>query len=386
MAFGIPFNRISIPAGYSDIFRAVAQSSDDSITKLSSLLCRLGNSSSVELFQSARYALYHALRSLPESRNEILTPAFGCDIVPTTIIAAGKIPVLTDIDPYYFCLDPKDTLSNLDSQTSAALMVHEFGNPCLTDAWEHIEANDSIVIEDAAIAYGAYYPDGKMVGTSENPTIISAGVGKPISAWAGGALLNNSQNIRTTTSISANKGIFSSVKLLAVLAISNQYIFPLMSAITDSLSANDTSLFVNNSIDLLPSQFDSELWVSLISTLDNAREQRSIAALSIFEVLDALDWEYLKANGRPFFGRIPIYLPKGVNKENFIQILKDKGIEATVPSRTNLIERSDTEVRGNLINARRAYEQLITLTLNPKLPVSTMCDVFYAAAKNIHRH
>ncbi|RJQ44223.1 MAG: DegT/DnrJ/EryC1/StrS family aminotransferase [Gaiellales bacterium] len=85
-----------------------------------------------------------------------------------TVLAVSKVgatPVLVDIEPETFCLDPGLLAGSLTVRTRAIIPVHLYGHPVDMDPVLEAAAERGIpVIEDCAQAHGALYR-GRMVGT-----------------------------------------------------------------------------------------------------------------------------------------------------------------------------------------------------------------------------
>ena len=78
--------------------------------------------------------------------------------VPTIvgIERAGATPVLADVDPATYTLDPAEVERRLTPRTKAILPVHLYGQPADMDALlELARRTASVVVEDCAQAHGA---------------------------------------------------------------------------------------------------------------------------------------------------------------------------------------------------------------------------------------
>jgi len=92
--------------------------------------------------------------------DEVLTTAFSFIATATAIARAGARPVLVDIDPLTFNLDPVQTRhkvnSALTSRLRAILAVHLYGQCAQMDELQNIAAEGKLVLlEDAAQSFGA---------------------------------------------------------------------------------------------------------------------------------------------------------------------------------------------------------------------------------------
>ncbi len=81
-------------------------------------------------------------------------------------MAAGAIPVIVDVDPNNYCLDPKAAEKAITPKTKAIIPVHLGSNMADMDAIMALaEKYDLVVIEDCAHAHGAKW-NGRAQGRS----------------------------------------------------------------------------------------------------------------------------------------------------------------------------------------------------------------------------
>ncbi len=125
--------------------------------------------------------------------DEVLVPAYTFQATASAPMMAGAIPVLVDIDPYTFCMDPKAIEAAITDRTRAIIPVHIASQMADMDAIMAIaERHDLIVIEDAAHAHGAMW-SGKGAGTLGHFGSFSMQSTKIMTAGEGGVLLCRSQ-------------------------------------------------------------------------------------------------------------------------------------------------------------------------------------------------
>ena len=98
------------------------------------------------------------------SGDEVIVPALSWSTTVWPLIQHGLIPVVVDIDPVTFNIDPNEIERAIGPKTRGIMPVHVYGNPCDMAAISAIcERKNLILIEDCCEALGAYY-DGKPVG------------------------------------------------------------------------------------------------------------------------------------------------------------------------------------------------------------------------------
>ena len=96
--------------------------------------------------------------------DEVVVPALTFVATASSVIMCGGVPVVADVDPRTFCLDPASTEAAMSERTRAVVPVHLYGHPADLDALMAVcRGRGVVVIEDAAQAHGARYK-GKRVG------------------------------------------------------------------------------------------------------------------------------------------------------------------------------------------------------------------------------
>lgn len=118
----------------------------------------------------------------------ITTPMTFCATV-NSIIHAGGIPVLADIDPVTLNIDPAAVKARMTDRTKAILPVHFAGRPCAMDQLcTIVKDHDLKMIEDCAHAIETEYK-GKSVGTFGDFGCLSFYVTKNLVTGEGGMVL-----------------------------------------------------------------------------------------------------------------------------------------------------------------------------------------------------
>ena len=126
--------------------------------------------------------------------DEVIVPGYTFIASISTIMMAGAIPVLAEIDES-LTIDPTKIEALITPKTKAILPVHMLGNPCDLDAIMAIAKKHGLyVLEDCCQAVGASYK-GKRVGTIGNIGAFSLNVFKTISTGDGGAVITNDENL-----------------------------------------------------------------------------------------------------------------------------------------------------------------------------------------------
>jgi dTDP-4-amino-4,6-dideoxygalactose transaminase len=131
--------------------------------------------------------------------DEVITVPFTFVASVAAVCYTGAQPVLVDIDPRSFTIDPAAIEAAITPRTKAILPVHLYGQPADMDPiMEIARRHRLVVIEDAAQAHGAKYK-GRPVGSIGDMACFSFYPGKNLGAYGeGGAVTtNNAEHART---------------------------------------------------------------------------------------------------------------------------------------------------------------------------------------------
>jgi dTDP-4-amino-4,6-dideoxygalactose transaminase len=138
-------------------------------------------------------ALICALKALGVGPgDEVVVPAYTFIASFSSIIFAGGVPVLTEIDES-LNIDPADIEPRLTKRTKAIMPVHMLGNACDMDAIMAVAAKHGLpVIEDACQANGGSYK-GRRLGSIGRMGTFSLNVFKTITAGDGGIVVTDDE-------------------------------------------------------------------------------------------------------------------------------------------------------------------------------------------------
>lgn len=145
-------------------------------------------------------ALALALRGLGiGGGDEVVTVSHTAVATVAAIELAGAIPVLVDIDPQYFTLDPEKLEQAIGPRTKAVIAVHLYGQAADMDTILTLARRHGLkVIEDCAQATGGFYK-GRRLGSLGDAGCFSFYPTKNLGALGdGGAVTTNDQNLADT--------------------------------------------------------------------------------------------------------------------------------------------------------------------------------------------
>jgi dTDP-4-amino-4,6-dideoxygalactose transaminase len=127
--------------------------------------------------------------------DEVIVPTYSFFATAGVVARLNAVPVLTDIDPLTFNIDPEDVKKKITSKTKAIIPVHLYGQCADLEPIMKIAKEKNIfVIEDAAQAIGTEYKDGKCVGTIGDIGCFSFFPSKNLGGYGDGGLVTTNND------------------------------------------------------------------------------------------------------------------------------------------------------------------------------------------------
>lgn len=120
--------------------------------------------------------------------DEVICPSLTWCSTANAALYLGARPVFCDIDAGSLCVTPKTVRTKLTRKTKAVMVVHFGGLAADVTALRRALPRRVAIIEDAAHALGATYPDGRPVGSSGNLVCFSFYPNKNLATAEGGAI------------------------------------------------------------------------------------------------------------------------------------------------------------------------------------------------------
>jgi dTDP-4-amino-4,6-dideoxygalactose transaminase len=97
--------------------------------------------------------------------DEVIVPSFTFAATANSVALTGATPVFVDIEPDYFCLDPRAVEAAVTPRTKGIMPVHLYGHPAdMTQLAAIADRHGLEIYEDAAQAHAATW-QGRPVGT-----------------------------------------------------------------------------------------------------------------------------------------------------------------------------------------------------------------------------
>lgn len=156
-------------------------------------------------FQQARFCqsvanaslgLYAAMLALGVGPgDEVIVPAYTFVASATSVLFAGGIPVLVDIDPDTLQIDVDSAANAITSRTKVIMPVHLVGRAADLDRVTDLAAQRGLaVLEDAAQAHGTEWRE-RGVGAIGTAGVFSFQSSKNMTAGEGGAILTDDADL-----------------------------------------------------------------------------------------------------------------------------------------------------------------------------------------------
>ncbi len=125
--------------------------------------------------------------------DEVIVPAFTWVSTANAVLFCGATPVLADVDPRTFNIDPAEVAKKLTPATRAVIPVHLFGLCADVDAVANAAPGIPLV-EDAACAAGALYR-GRHAGSLGAAAMFSFHPRKVLTTGEGGMITTADQEL-----------------------------------------------------------------------------------------------------------------------------------------------------------------------------------------------
>jgi len=124
--------------------------------------------------------------------DEVITVSWTFIATIEAIVHAGATPVVVDIDPDTYCMDPGCVADAITAKTRVILPVHVFGHPADIDAIaDAIGGREIHILEDAAQSHGATYK-GRRTGSLGTAGTFSFYLAKNLGGYGEGGIVTSS--------------------------------------------------------------------------------------------------------------------------------------------------------------------------------------------------
>jgi len=156
---------------------------------------------------SGNAALQIALAALGvRPGDEVIVPDYTYIATATAVLMNGAIPVLVDIDPQTYNIDPVAVRRAITPRTRAIIPVHFSGSVCAMDELAQIaDEHHLVIVEDAAHSHGGTWKM-KALGTIGDAGCFSFQASKNLNSGEGGCIVTDNDDVALICRAIASNG------------------------------------------------------------------------------------------------------------------------------------------------------------------------------------
>jgi dTDP-4-amino-4,6-dideoxygalactose transaminase len=236
----------------------------------------------------------------PRPRAGALMPSFTFIATAQAAIGAGLEPVLADVSPDHWHLDPavlEEALRD-SGRFSAVLAVSAFGTPPPAEArqrWERACRQAGVpLIVDSAAGFGAVAEDGVPVGAQGDIEVVSFHATKPFAIGEGGAVFTRDKGLHERLEAAVNFGF-----------------------------EPDRSLGMLHGTNAKMSELHAATALAVLDEFDSILERRRRAAMAIRDGAGpGVDWQ--EGFERSTFQFLPVALPDEERRDGLLETCRDR--------------------------------------------------------------
>lgn len=130
-----------------------------------------------------------------EPGDEVIVTPYSMCISATAPLFYGAVPVFADVEPEYFCLDPKSIEEKITPRTKAIIVVDLFGGAHDSDAINAIAKKHGlkVIADSSQVPSGTF--NGKYSGTQSDIGVYSLNFHKHIHTGEGTVVVTNDDDL-----------------------------------------------------------------------------------------------------------------------------------------------------------------------------------------------
>jgi dTDP-4-amino-4,6-dideoxygalactose transaminase len=332
------------------------------VRELEQAVARLVGAEHAFATTSATTALHLSLAALGISRgDEVIVPDFTFPATANVVVQLGARPVLVDVDPRTYAMEPEQLERHISPRTRAIMPVHPFGLSADMDGLRAEADRRGIpIVEDAACALATTYR-GVPVGAIGRAGCFSFHPRKSITTGEGGMIVTNDGDLADRISVLRNHGGRRS---------SGRYRF-------------EDAGFNYRLSDIL-----AAVGVAQLRKLDwIIARRRELAGLydAALADLSGVTPPWQPPWGGHVYQSYVTRLDGSIDRDAVIRALAERGIETTLGTYALHAEpffvRAFGHAPGDLTNSWDAYRTTLTLPLFPQMTVAMVERVVQALAE-----
>ncbi len=310
--------------------------------------------------------------------DEVITTPYTFAATVNTILHAGATPVLVDVDPLTYNIDPDRIEARITPRTKAIVPVHYAGQACEMGRIEALARRHGLfVIEDAAHAVYTKYRE-RMIGSISDATVFSFYATKNLCTGEGGMITTDNPELADKLRIYSLHGMSRNAW--------NRY-----TAAGSWFYEIEFPGFKYNMTDL-----QAGLGLAQLHKLERMQRIRTEYAERYQEAFSGypeLIVPYEDKRNRHAWHLYVIRIREElltIDRAQFIEALKEENIGSSVhfiPVHLHPYYREHFNYRpGDFPVAEAIYQGLISLPLYPKMSPEDVGDVITAVTGIVERH
>ena len=253
---------------------------------------------------SGTSALIAALRAVGvRPGDEVIVPALTFVATANAVLNCGARPILVDVLPDSWNLDPLAAAEAIGKNTRAIIAVHLFGLAApMSELIALAEKANVALVEDACEAIGSTY-GSRFVGGLSDVGVFGFYPNKLLTTGEGGMVVSTDSNVVETARAISNQGYGSSGQLLK--------------------RAMPGHSFRMN-------EFGAALGRAQLDSIESRLVERDRLAVKYIDALgsvNGLTMPVTDSESRRGWFTFPMLLPREINRDRVMVAMKDQGIE-----------------------------------------------------------
>ncbi len=292
---------------------------------------------------SGTSALIAALRAVGvRPGDEVIVPALTFVATANAVLNCGARPILVDVLPDSWNLDPLAAAEAVGKNTRAIIAVHLFGLAApMSELIALAEKANVALVEDACEAIGSTY-GSRFVGGLSDVGVFGFYPNKLLTTGEGGMVVSTDSNVVETARAISNQGYGSSGQLLK--------------------RAMPGHSFRMN-------EFGAALGRAQLDSIESRLIERDRLAVKYIDALgsvNGLTMPLTDSESRRGWFTFPMLLPQEINRDRVMVAMKDQGIETAdyFPALHDLPDYGDFCIqRSPLDTARDVGQRLLCVPL-----------------------
>ena len=292
---------------------------------------------------SGTSALIAALRAVGvRPGDEVIVPALTFVATANAVLNCGARPVLVDVLPDSWNLDPLAAAEAIGKNTRAIIAVHLFGLAApMSELIALAEKANVALVEDACEAIGSTY-GSRSVGGLSDVGVFGFYPNKLLTTGEGGMVVSTDSNVVETARAISNQGYGSSGQLLK--------------------RAMPGHSFRMN-------EFGAALGRAQLDSIEGRLVERDRLAVKYIDALgsvNGLTMPVTDSESRRGWFTFPMLLPREINRDRVMVVMEEVGIETAdyFPALHNLPDYSDFCIqRSALDTAKDVGQRLLCVPL-----------------------